>query len=292
MKEYIAFDIGGTQIKYGIVSETGTVLKHKTVPTEIHLGGEQIIQKLILLSKILMGEHTILGIGISTAGIVNVNKGIVTGGADHIPGYSTIPIMNRLQDVLKVPVSIDNDVNCAAFGEKWNGSGREKGNFIMLTLGTGIGGAIFIDGELYRGHSFSAGEWGNMLIEGKAFEEVASISGLIHLVRKYKGEGDWNGKTIFELYDKGDREVTQAVEVFFKHLAVGISNLAYIFNPEMIVIGGGITDRGNQFLKEVKEEVSKYLNKEIYNNCEIELAQNGNCAGMIGAIYHFLHHHK
>ncbi|PFN89787.1 sugar kinase [Bacillus thuringiensis] len=292
MKEYIAFDIGGTQIKYGIVSEIGRVLKRKTVATEIYLGGEQIIQKLIYVSKKIMNEHTITGIGISTTGIVDINKGIVTGGADHIPGYSTIPIIDRLQEILKVPVSIDNDVNCAAFGEKWNGSGREKENFIMLTLGTGIGGAIFIDGELYRGHSFSAGEWGNMLIEGKTFEEVASISGLIRLVRKYKGKGEWNGRTIFELYDKGDREVAQAVGIFFKHLAIGISNLAYIFNPETIIIGGGITDRGNEFLKEVKEEISKYLNQEIYNNCEIELAQNGNCAGMIGAIYHFLHHHK
>ncbi|WP_130067312.1 ROK family protein [Bacillus albus] len=292
MKEYIAFDIGGTQIKYGIIPEAGRVLKRKTVATEIHLGGEQIIQKLILLSKKLMNEHTIAGIGISTAGIVDINKGIVTGGADHIPGYSTIPIIDRLQEILKVPVSIDNDVNCAAFGEKWNGSVREKENFIMLTIGTGVGGAIFIDGELYRGHSFSAGEWGNMLIEGKTFEEVASISGLIRLVRKYKGKGEWNGRTIFELYDKGDREVAQAVGIFFKHLAIGISNLAYIFNPETIIIGGGITDRGNEFLKEVKEEVSKYLNQEIYNNCEIELAQNGNCAGMIGAIYHLLHHHK
>ncbi|ANN30606.1 sugar kinase [Bacillus thuringiensis serovar coreanensis] len=292
MKEYIAFDIGGTQIKYGIISEAGRVLKRKTVATEIHLGGEQIIQKLILLSKKLMNEHTIAGIGISTAGIVDINKGIVTGGADHIPGYSTIPIIDRLQEILKVPVSIDNDVNCAAFGEKWNGSVREKENFIMLTIGTGVGGAIFIDGELYRGHSFSAGEWGNMLIEGKTFEEVASISGLIRLVRKYKGKGEWNGRTIFELYDKGDREVAQAVGIFFKHLAIGISNLAYIFNPETIIIGGGITDRGNEFLKEVKEGVSKYLNQEIYNNCEIELAQNGNCAGMIGAIYHLLHHHK
>ncbi|HFJ9279822.1 ROK family transcriptional regulator [Bacillus cereus] len=292
MKEYIAFDIGGTQIKYGIISEAGRVLKRKTVATEIHLGGEQIIQKLILLSKKLMNEHTIAGIGISTAGIVDINKGIVTGGADHIPGYSTIPIIDRLQEILKVPVSIDNDVNCAAFGEKWNGSVREKENFIMLTIGTGVGGAIFIDGELYRGHSFSAGEWGNMLIEGKTFEEVASISGLIRLVRKYKGKGEWNGRTIFELYDKGDREVAQAVGIFFKHLAIGISNLAYIFNPETIIIGGGITDRGNEFLKEVKEEVSKYLNQEIYNNCEIELAQNGNCAGMIGAIYHLLHHRK
>ncbi|PEF50042.1 MULTISPECIES: ROK family protein [Bacillus cereus group] len=292
MKEYIAFDIGGTQIKYGIISEAGRVLKRKTVATEIHLGGEQIIQKLILLSKKLMNEHTIAGIGISTAGIVDINKGIVTGGADHIPGYSTIPIIDRLQEILKVPVSIDNDVNCAAFGEKWNGSVREKENFIMLTIGTGVGGAIFIDGELYRGHSFSAGEWGNILIEGKTFEEVASISGLIRLVRKYKGKGEWNGRTIFELYDKGDREVAQTVGIFFKHLAIGISNLAYIFNPETIIIGGGITDRGNEFLKEVKEEVSKYLNQEIYNNCEIELAQNGNCAGMIGAIYHLLHHHK
>ncbi|MGX5514058.1 ROK family protein [Bacillus cereus] len=292
MKEYIAFDIGGTQVKYGIISEAGRVLKRKTVATEIHLGGEQIIQKLILLSKKLMNEHTIAGIGISTAGIVDINKGIVTGGADHIPGYSTIRIIDRLQEILKVPVSIDNDVNCAAFGEKWNGSVREKENFIMLTIGTGVGGAIFIDGELYRGHSFSAGEWGNMLIEGKTFEEVASISGLIRLVRKYKGKGEWNGRTIFELYDKGDREVAQAVGIFFKHLAIGISNLAYIFNPETIIIGGGITDRGNEFLKEVKEEVSKYLNQEIYNNCEIELAQNGNCAGMIGAIYHLLHHHK
>ena len=292
MKEYIAFDIGGTQIKYGIVSETGTVLKHKTVLTEIHLGGEQIIQKLILLSKQLMNEHTISGIGISTAGIVNIHKGIVTGGVEHIRNYATIPIIDRLQEVLQVPVSVENDVNCAAFGEKWNGSVREKENFIMLTIGTGVGGAIFIDGELYRGHSFSAGEWGNMLIEGKTFEEVASISGLIRLVRKYKGKGEWNGRTIFELYDKGDREVAQAVGIFFKHLAIGISNLAYIFNPETIIIGGGITDRGNEFLKEVKEEVSKYLNQEIYNNCEIELAQNGNCAGMIGAIYHLLHHHK
>jgi predicted NBD/HSP70 family sugar kinase len=292
MKEYIAFDIGGTQIKYGIVSETGAVLKHKTVPTEIHLGGEQIIQKLIYVSKKLMNEHTISGIGISTAGIVDIYKGIVTGGVDHISGYANIPTIDRLQEVLKVPISIDNDVNCAAMGEKWNGIGRDKRNFIMLTLGTGTGGAIFIDGELYRGHSFSAGEWGNMLIEGKAFEEVASISGLIRLVRQYKGEGEWDGKIIFELYDKGDREVAQAVGIFFKHLAIGISNLAYIFNPETIIIGGGITGRGNEFLKEVKEEVSKYLNQEMYNNCEIELAQNGNRAGMIGAIYHFLHHHK
>ncbi|MFK4327826.1 putative NBD/HSP70 family sugar kinase [Bacillus sp. RC55] len=292
MKEYIAFDIGGTQIKYGIVSEIGVVLIHKKVPTEIHLGGEQIVQKLIYLSKKLMTEHTISGIGISTAGIVDIDKGVITGGVDHIPRYANISIVERLQEVLKVPVSIENDVNCAALGEKWKGTGRGESDFIMLTLGTGIGGAIVINGELYRGHSFGAGEWGNMLIEGNTFEEVASISGLIHLVRRYKGEKEWDGKTIFELYDKGDSSVIQAVKIFFKHLAIGISNLAYIFNPKMIIIGGGITERGDDFLNEVKEEIGTYLNQDIYSNCEIKLARSGNCAGMIGSIYHLLHQYK
>ncbi|MDR4288087.1 ROK family protein, partial [Bacillus thuringiensis] len=97
-------------------------------------------------------------------------------------------------------------------------------------LGTGIGGTILIGGDLYRGHSCSAGEWGNMLIEGKTIKEAASISGLIRLVRKYKGKGEWNGKRIIEMYDTGDRDVAQAVGIFFKHLACGISTLAYTFN--------------------------------------------------------------
>lgn len=292
VKKYIAFDIGGTQIKYGVVSELGILLNHKTILTEAHLGGEQVVQKLISLAEQLMNEHVVSGIGISTAGIVDIHKGIITGGVDHIPRYAGIPIIDRLQTVLKVPISIENDVNCASFGEQWQGVGRDESNFIMLTLGTGIGGAIVINKKLYRGHSFSAGEWGNMLIEGKPFEEVASISGLIYLVRKYKGSGNWNGETIFELYDQKDKEVIHAVQIFFKHLAIGISNLAYIFNPQAIIIGGGITDRGNRFLEEVKAEVRKYLNPEIYSNCEIKLAQNRNHAGMIGSIYHFLHHHK
>ncbi|MEN1938127.1 ROK family protein [Paenibacillus sp. 102] len=292
MKKYIAFDIGGTQIKYGIVSEFGTVLVHQIVSTDAHLGGEQIVQKLISLSQNVMSEHKISGIGISTAGIVNIHKGMIIGGVDHIPNYAGIPIIDRLQSMLKVSVSIENDVNCAALGERWRGAGKQRKNFIMLTLGTGIGGAIVINYELYRGHSFSAGEWGNMQVEGKRFEEIASISGLSRLVKQYKGDGNWNGKTIFELYDKKDKEVMEAVQAFFKHLAIGISNLAYIFNPQAIIIGGGITERGNILLEEVKKEVQKYLEQGIYQNCEIKLAQNRNHAGMIGAIYHFLHPHE
>ncbi|MDM5153252.1 ROK family protein [Bacillus sp. DX1.1] len=292
MKKYIAFDVGGTEIKYGIVSETGMLLKHQVVSTEASLGGEQIVHKLICLSQEVMKRHAIFGVGISTAGIVDINKGMITGGVDHIPRYAGIPIVNRLQYALKVPVAIENDVNCAALGEVWQGAGRQKKNFIMLTLGTGIGGAIVIDHTLYRGHSFSAGEWGNMLIEGKPFEAIASISGLIRLVKQYKGEGNWDGKTIFQLYDENDKEVVQAVGVFFKHLAIGISNLAYIFNPQTIIIGGGITARGIKFLEEVEEGVQKYLQPDFYRNCEITLAHNRNHAGMIGSIYHFLHQHE
>ena len=94
---------------------------------------------------------------------------------------------------------------------------------------------------------FSAGEWGNMLIEGKPFEEIASISGLIRLVRKYKDESDWNGKRFSNCMIKVIGKLPKQLRFSFKHLAIGISNLAYIFNPEVIVIGGGITDRGNEF---------------------------------------------
>ena len=124
MKEYIAFDIGGTHIKYGIVSETGTVLKHKTVQQKFIWAENKSFKNSFFYQKI-NGEHKVWGMVLVRQELLTLIK-VVTGGVDHIPGYSMIPIMNRLQAVLKVPVSIDNDVNCAAFGEKWNGSGREE----------------------------------------------------------------------------------------------------------------------------------------------------------------------
>lgn len=291
MKHYLAFDIGGTQIKYGIVTEKGDILSHFMMDTEAHLGGRAIIDKVIAAGKSIVADHSLSGIAISTAGQVNFRTGTIVAAGDTIPHYTGVEIKKLVSEALGLPVEVRNDVDCAALGEMWLGD-HGSNNFIALTVGTGIGGAIVIDRKMYSGHSFSAGEWGYMLVDGEPFEKNASVSGLIQFANHYKETRQWTGKEIFDLYDQGDEEIQLAVRQFFRYLAMGISNLICIFNPEKVIIGGGITARGEKFLQEVKEEVEKYLLPSFNKNTEIVLAKLSNHAGMIGAVYHYLHSQK
>lgn len=291
MKHYLAFDIGGTQIKYGIISEAGTIIWQGLADTEAHLGGLAIIDKVIHLGKGLLEMYSVQGVAISTAGQVNFQTGVIVGAGDTIPEYKGVDVKTRVSEALGLPVEVRNDVDCAALGEYWLGNHNSK-NFIMLTIGTGIGGGIVIDGNLYSGHSFSAGEWGYMQIEGASFEKYASITGLIRMVEDVKGPHHWNGKNIFAQYDQGEAEIREAVGRFYKHLAIGISNLIYIFNPEKVIIGGGITARGEVFLDEVRSEILKYLLPHIYQNTSIVLAGLGNHAGLIGSVYNFMQNNR
>ncbi|QWC22484.1 ROK family protein [Bacillus haikouensis] len=287
MKQYIAFDIGGTHIKYGIVKEGGSVAASFLVDTEAHLGGPAIVQKLIRLSRGLLKEYSVEGVAISTAGRLDADKGVILGASNNIPGYKGIDLKKLISEALNLRVEARNDADCAALCEHWLGN-HGASSFIMLTVGTGVGGGIIINGELHSGHSFSAGEWGYMRIEGEQFEKVASFPGLIRMAKEYKGEQEWTGKEVFDAYDQGDPEIKKAVAKFYKHLAVGISNLIYIFDPEKVVIGGGIALRGEVFLKEIKEEVKKYTNEDFYNRTGLVLARYQNHSGMVGAVYHFM----
>ncbi|RDW22187.1 ROK family protein [Oceanobacillus arenosus] len=291
MNNYLAFDIGGTHIKYGIVNENGEIIHDSTMDTEAHLGGSFIINKVIEAAKIVIQNHQIAGVAISTAGQVNIYTGTIVGAGDTIPDYEGLEIKRIVSTALQLPVEVSNDVNCVALCEKWKGNHQVE-NFITLTIGTGVGGAIIINNELYTGHTFSAGEWGYMRIEGEPFEKVASISGLIHMAKMFRENRTWTGKEIFALYDRGDSQMKLAVEKFYRHLAIGISNLIYIFNPEKVIIGGGITGRGEQFLQEVKGDVQKYAHPSIFRNTEIVLAKFSNHSGMIGAAYHFMERQK
>lgn len=288
MKQYLAFDIGGTHIKYGIINVKGEIISNNSMETEAAKGGLSIIDKVIDKGReILLVNDAIVGIAISTAGQVDYLSGVVVAAGDTIPDYAGTKIKHLISEALKIPVEVRNDVDCAALCEKWLGEHHTE-NFITLTVGTGIGGAIVINNEMYSGHTFSAGEWGYMIVEGEQFEKVASISGLINMVKQRKEKQVWTGKEVFDLYDQGDEEVKPAVERFYKHLAIGIANLIFIFNPEKVVIGGGISDRGTLFLEEVKSNVQKYVQLDILTNTEIVLAKYSNHSGMIGAVYHFI----
>lgn len=287
MKRYLAFDIGGTQIKYGIVTEEGEILSHWIMDTEAHLGGRTIIDKVITVSKTIVGEYPVNGIAISTAGQVNFHTGTIVAAGETIPDYTGVEIKKLINQATGLPVEVRNDVDCAAFGEMWLGD-HGSNNFIALTVGTGIGGAIVIDGKMYSGHSFSAGEWGYMLVDGEPFEKNASMSGLITFANHYKEKRSWTGKEIFDLYDQGDEQIQEAVRQFYRYLAMGVSNLIYIFNPEKVIIGGGVTARGEKFLQEVQAEINNYLLPSFQKNTEVVLANLLNHAGMIGAVYHFM----
>ncbi|WP_175990152.1 ROK family protein [Bacillus sp. Marseille-Q1617] len=287
MKQYIAFDIGGTYIKYGIVRGDGKVVVSFLTDTEAHLGGPSIVQKLVRLSRELLETYQAAGVAISTAGRVDADRGVILGASNNIPEYKGTELKKLISTELNLPVEVRNDADCAALCEHWLG-GHGADNFIMLTVGTGVGGGIILNGQLYSGHSFSAGEWGYMRIEGEQFEKIASFPGLIKMAKEYKSDREWTGKEIFDSYDQGDPDIQKAVAKFYKHLAVGISNLIYIFDPEKVVIGGGIALRGEAFLKEIKEEVRKYTKKDFYQRTELVLAKYQNHSGMVGAVYHFM----
>lgn len=286
MEEYLAFDIGGTNIKYGVIDEQGNILSHSLIETEAHLGASVILKKIIKIGK-QHRKYNISGVAISTAGQVDFETGTIVGATDTIPNYQGLEIRRLVSEALQLPVEVRNDADCAGLCEKWLGE-QKTSNYLTITIGTGIGGAIVLNQEMYSGHTYSAGEWGNMLIEGERFEDVASMTGLGNMAKGYLNKDNWTGEEIFRLYDQNDVKMDQIVSRFFKHLAIGIANLIYIFNPEKVVIGGAITGRGEVFLMEVQQAVRKYLNPLFYKNTEITLAKHTNYSGMLGAVYHFI----
>ncbi|NGP45604.1 ROK family protein [Bacillaceae bacterium SIJ1] len=283
---YLAFDIGGTDIKSGLINAAGAVIGADKTPTQAHRGGAGILNELCRLADLYLSESKgIKGVAVSTAGQVDIENGVVFKAGPTIPNYAGTNLKNVLEKHTNLPVEVDNDVNCVALAEKWIGGCQNTMNFVALTLGTGIGGALFLDGALYRGHSFSAGEWGYMDVHGRRFEDSASISALVKaVVDDPSAPHVVDGEHVFRLYDQGHPSVKKHVKHFLKHLAIGIHTIHAILNPEMVVIGGGVTKRGAVFQREVHEAM---LQMTPEWDTPLTLASSGNHAGMVGAVYHF-----
>ncbi|WP_348944919.1 ROK family protein [Chitinibacter sp. FCG-7] len=284
----IAFDIGGTQIKYGIVDETGQVLSAELCDTPKLDGGAGLLKVLIALAEPLKAAYQPAGIAISSFGLIDAKNGAVLGAAEAIDGYTGTQVKAELEAALQLPVAIDNDVNCVAIAEGWRGAAQGVENYIAVAIGTGIGGGIVINDRIYRGHRAAAGEWGYMLVDGLIWEDYASMRGLQHRVQALDTGRSLDGRAIFALYDQGDAQISQVVDQWFAFLATGLANLIYALNPERLVIGGGITARGPVFLAELCAAVDKVLLPDFKNMSQIVLASAGNHAGMIGAVKNWL----
>ncbi|WP_148715814.1 ROK family protein [Chitinolyticbacter meiyuanensis] len=279
----LTFDIGGTQVKYGLVNEAGDVLLAHSMATAGAAGAEAVLARIEAVATELIATHAPHGIALSTLGLVSPHDGTVLAAAEAIPGYIGISPKIRLEQACRLPVTVENDVNCVALAEGWRGAAQGVAHYLAIAIGTGIGGGIVIDGRLYRGHRAAAGEWGYMRIDGKLWEDHASMRGLVSAAIAATGDAAWDGRSVFAGYDAGDARLVPVVSDWLSLLATGIANLIYAFNPERVVLGGGITGRGPRFLAEISATLDEILMPEFRGMSGVVLASAGNHAGMIGA---------
>lgn len=289
---YIVFDIGGTSIKYSIMNENGEILISESEDTPEQ--GNNKTQKLLvdIINK-YKKIYKLEGVAMSVPG------GIDDNGYIHFMGQvidlQDMYLDKYIKENTGLDCTYDNDVNCVAMAEKYMGNAVNNKNFVCITIGTGIGGAIFINNQLYRGNRGMAGEFGinileynilnSNIIECKSFSKLGSTYNLIDRVNNLKSK-KLDGKKVFELAENGDFEVQKLIEDFYFYLAVGIYNIVYSLAPEKILIGGGLSSR-DDLVKNIEDKL-KLLNKDILEFVKIDTCKFKNESGKIGALYNFL----
>lgn len=286
---YLCIDIGGTAIKHALLDEEGGFLKKGESPTQARLGGERVVENVFALIDSYIGEYELSGIAISTAGMVNSENGEVFFAGETMPGYSNTPWKKMVEEKYKIRCEVENDVNCAALAEYISGEGRGARKLLCLTIGTGIGGAFIMDGKIYHGAAYSAMEAGYMLLGKDNFQNLASTAALCRYVAKKKGDdaNRWNGFRILEAMEAGDGDCREAVEYMCRNLSSGLANLIYILNPDRVVLGGGIMERGKLLRPMLNKYLAEVLTRGLMDNLDLRFAAQGNSAGIIGAFYMF-----
>ena len=279
----LAIDIGGTMVKYGLISSDGEILSTDKIETEAEKGLENILNKIDNIFK-RYKENNPVGIAVSGTGQINGIIGKVIGGNPIIPNWIGTNLVKILEKKYNLPAVLENDVNCVALGEKWIGAGKDLSNFICLTIGTGIGGGIILNNQLFRGENFVAGEFGHILIKKGEFEQFASTTALIRLVKE-RTEKTLNGKEIFDLEKKEIVEYQEVISEWIENLTDGLSSIIYCFNPANIILGGGVIGQGEPLINRIKNSLFKKIGSQFKEKLNITQAKLGNNAGMIGASY-------
>lgn len=292
MEKYICIDIGGTSIKYGVALENGDIIEKSSMDTEAReKGGPGILNKVKSIVNMYIDNYEISGICISTAGMVDPKEGKIVYALEHlIPEYTGMEIKKEIEKEFNIRCEVENDVNCAGLGETWLGAGKNAKSAICMTIGTGIGGCVILNNKLVHGFSNSAGEVGYMNINGESFQDVASTTSLVKKVAKIKNipEQDINGKIIFDMAKNNDEDCLNAIDNMVKSLAIGISNVCYVINPEVVILGGGIMAQEEFLRPRIDKALKEVLVTKVYENTKIDFAKRQNDAGMIGALYNFL----
>ncbi|WP_414838822.1 ROK family protein [Carnobacterium sp. TMP28] len=284
----LAFDIGGTSIKYGIwkeekLSHKGS-LKTPATWSEMKQACKEI--------KIHYEEKFELeGVAFSSPGAVNQKKRSIDG-ASAVPYIHRFPIYDELEKELKCPVTFENDANCAALAETWKGAAKGIKDVLFVVVGTGIGGSVIVDGEIKQGKHLFGGEFGFMLMtDNQTFSDLGTAVNMAarYALRKNIEPISISGEEVFELAEQGDLIAKEEVSTFYTYLARGLFNLQYSYDPELILIGGGVSNKLD-LIEKLEEEFDKIMEvvtiapfKPVIKTCTFK-----NDANLIGAVYHYL----
>lgn len=305
---YIGIDLGGTNIAGGLVDEDGKIICKASTPTLAPRSYVEIVKDMVILSENLTKQagismSDVKAIGIGNPGSVDYAAGTVAY-ANNLELYDA-PITKEFQKYYNLPIVLENDANAAAYGE-YVASGDNCGIFVAITLGTGVGGGIILDGNIFRGANGAGAELGHFTLVhnglpctcGKkgCWESYASVTALIgqtkvamakhpeslmHSIAKQEGKVD--GKTAFDAAKQGDAPALEVVKKYIHYVADGIVSVVNIFQPDKIVIGGGISKEKDYLLNPIREYVEKYDYNKLFKRVDVQVATLLNDAGIIGA---------
>lgn len=317
MKYYIGIDLGGTNIKAGVVDEEFNIVSKATCKTNLPRPAEEIcadMAKVALeaVEKAGLTLDNIESVGIGTPGTANSATGIIEYSNNL--GFLNFPVVELMKTYISKPCYVENDANAAAYGEFVAGAAKGANDAVCITLGTGVGGGIIINGKIYSGFNFAGAEIGHTVIDPNGpectcgrkgcFEAFSSATGLIRMTKEAmesdkdsliwkasEEEGKVSARTAFDAMRMGDATAQAVIDKYIKYLACGITNTINIFQPDILCIGGGVCNEGDPLLLPLKELVKKEVyTKNSAKNTEIVIAKLGNDAGIIGAAFLGLSH--
>ncbi len=283
--QVIGVDLGGTNIKLGRYTRAGECLAALKIATPQPSFPDPVIAEIVAAIRELDPQREAIALGIGTPGPADV-KGRIAKLAINLPGWVDVPLADRLEALIDLPTTVGNDANCAGLGEAWLGAGRHFQNWILLTLGTGVGGAIFINGELFVGHNGTAGELGLVTVDLNGSPCKSGNHGSLEQHVSAQAIRRRTGLEPREMADKaaaGDREAIAFWQQYGRELATGITSTVYVLAPEAVIIGGGLCAASDLFLPTLKTEVERRVKPTSREGLQIAIAELGNQAGMAGA---------
>jgi glucokinase len=292
----IGIDIGGTKTAIGIVAKDGQMINDSVILTDLTISPIQMIERmeqeiLQLIEKASIKIEDILGIGVCAPGPLNAKKGVITC-PPNLPNWIDVPIVEELEKRLSIPVKLENDANAATLSEKWIGAAQENDHFVYVTISTGIGAGLFLDGRLVTGSQGNAGEVGHIVIDNTkgtcpcgqkgCLEWLASGTAIARQGSEIIGKS-LTTKEVFELYKQGHPQMVPFIEEVFSYIGIGCVTIINMFNPEKIVIGGGVSQVGKPLFSAVRAYIEKNaLNPSSRNTPVVQSLLSGH-VGVIGA---------